>query len=261
MEKDEQNQSSTKEEKTLFSIDDLAAKTGVPSRTIRFYQAKGALKSPVKKGRVAYYDERHIEQLEMVAKLQERGISLRAIRDLMRHIDTGNLSMNAWLGLGDKLDASWAEDEPEILSEEQLRELIGALFRPGIIAELEKAEFVRREGAKRPARYMVRSVRFLKLALKMEAGGVDIQTAKTAADIMRRRLSKLAEDIVDHFHKHLTRVSETGQLDPGRIERSVEALRMIWLDATALIFAGEIEVAIRKKMEGDDLLASHNIIF
>ena len=37
-----------------YTIDQLAAKTGVPSRTIRFYQAKGVLPPPISaKGSVA----------------------------------------------------------------------------------------------------------------------------------------------------------------------------------------------------------------
>jgi len=38
-----------------YTIDDLAAVSRVPSRTIRFYQSKGALQSPKIKGRVAFY--------------------------------------------------------------------------------------------------------------------------------------------------------------------------------------------------------------
>src|SRR5690606_19593317 len=42
-----------------MTIDELAAQTGVPTRTIRFYQARGALMRPEIRGRVAYYGDAH----------------------------------------------------------------------------------------------------------------------------------------------------------------------------------------------------------
>ena len=38
-----------------LTIDELAAQSRVPSRTIRYYQSKGVLPPPEIKGRVAYY--------------------------------------------------------------------------------------------------------------------------------------------------------------------------------------------------------------
>ena len=72
-----------------LTIDDLSARTGIPSRTIRFYQASGALPPPEKRGRVAYYGEKHVERLELIGNLQDRGLQIRAIRDLALRIDRG----------------------------------------------------------------------------------------------------------------------------------------------------------------------------
>src|SRR5688500_15560626 len=55
-----------------YTIDELVTATGVPSRTIRFYQASGALPAPKREGRMAYYDEQHVERLKLVAELQDR---------------------------------------------------------------------------------------------------------------------------------------------------------------------------------------------
>src|ERR1700736_252629 len=45
----------------IYTIDQLAAVTSVPSRTIRFYQAQGALPRPHRVGRVAHYGPEHVE--------------------------------------------------------------------------------------------------------------------------------------------------------------------------------------------------------
>src|SRR5260221_844081 len=91
-----------------YTIDELAALTGVPSRTIRFYQAKGALPPPSRKGRVAYYDESHAERLRLVAHMQDRGLSLRAIRDCLERTEGGDVSLSEWLGVGEQVRAPWS---------------------------------------------------------------------------------------------------------------------------------------------------------
>ncbi len=53
-------------------IDDLAERAGVPTRTIRYYTQQGLLHSPALRGRVGYYDERHLERLRLIKELQEK---------------------------------------------------------------------------------------------------------------------------------------------------------------------------------------------
>ena len=67
-----------------WSIDELAASTGVSTRTIRYYQARALLPKPEREGRVAYYEQAHAERLKMIEELKSRGLTLRAIKDLVR---------------------------------------------------------------------------------------------------------------------------------------------------------------------------------
>src|SRR3954447_4763659 len=72
-----------------FTIDELASAASVPSRTIRFYQSRGALMPPEVRGRVAYYGRSHLERLKLIAQLQDRGLRIDTIRDLVTSIDRG----------------------------------------------------------------------------------------------------------------------------------------------------------------------------
>src|SRR5215470_19199816 len=120
--------------KTEYTIDELATLTRVPSRTIRFYQSRGALPHPQLRGRVAYYGPEHVERLKLIGSLQDRGLRIRAIRDLLAQADKGELALNEWLGLEQQLQEPWANDRPKVVSDAELGELIGN--RPGAIAEL-----------------------------------------------------------------------------------------------------------------------------
>ena len=47
----------------------------------------------------------------------------------------GELALNEWLGLEEELQSAWADDRPQVMTEEELRKLIGEV-RPGLFGEL-----------------------------------------------------------------------------------------------------------------------------
>src|ERR1019366_1607053 len=65
-------------------VEDLSVRAGVSVDTIRYYQSKGLLAPPRRQGRVAWYDEDHLERLARIPKLQQRGFTLAP---LVRMID------------------------------------------------------------------------------------------------------------------------------------------------------------------------------
>lgn len=69
-------------EEPRYTIDELAARTGLASSTIRYYQQEGLMAVPVHEGRRAFYGEAHVRELEEVVDLTERGFSLSAIGEL-----------------------------------------------------------------------------------------------------------------------------------------------------------------------------------
>jgi DNA-binding transcriptional MerR regulator len=226
-----------------YTIDELAALTSVPSRTIRFYQAKGALPPPVRKGRVAFYDDGHAERLKLVAHLQDRGLSLRAIRDLFQHAEGGDVSVSEWLGVGEQLREPWSEDRPRVCTEAELAQLVGGATRPGLVSDLIRIGLVRREGGS-PTTYFLMSPAMVQMAVALEAAGVQMETARIAYDILQKQLKRAADDLVEQF---VRAVREAGT--PEQVTRSIGALRKVGVDAVRLVFAQEVERALREAVE------------
>src|SRR3954451_22108933 len=167
------------------TIDEMASLSRVPSRTIRFYQARGALMPPEIRGRVAYYGEKHLERLRLIAQLQDRGLSISAIRDLLASIDKGETDLAEWLGVESALQASWANDHPRTVTEAELYELAGTR-RPGLIADLLRAKLLERRGEV----LFLLSPALLVVAMKLEAAGVDLETALKGAEIVKKHLAR-----------------------------------------------------------------------
>jgi DNA-binding transcriptional MerR regulator len=229
-----------------YTIDELSAETGVPSRTIRFYQAKGALAPPVRRGRIAYYDESHAERLRMVAHMQDRGLSLRAIRDLFQRTEGGQVSVSEWLGVGEQLRAPWTDDLPRVCTESELAQLVsgGGPLKPGLIADLARMALVRRETGTSPVTYFIPSPGMLQIALGLDRAGVPIEAAKVAHEILRKQLSRAAEELVQYFVKRAQDAA-----GPEQVTRSLNALRSVGAEAVRLIFAQEVERSLREAVE------------
>src|ERR1035441_9502990 len=60
-------------------VEQLSVRSGVPVDTVRYYQSKGLLAPPRRQGRVAWYDEDHLERLARIRTLQQRGFTLATI--------------------------------------------------------------------------------------------------------------------------------------------------------------------------------------
>jgi DNA-binding transcriptional MerR regulator len=222
-----------------YTIDELAAATRVSSRTIRFYQSKGALPRPKIKGRVAYYSEHHVERLGLIAKLQDQGLRIRAIRDLLAKSDRGQLVIGEWLGFKAALQAPWAEDRPRLLDEDELYQLLGDR-REGLVGQLLRLKVIKKDRDT----YAVRSPALVQIAMKLSAAGIDLETAIDGARVLRKHLSKAAGELADHFFKHTGGNALGGAFD---------ALRPAGMEAVQLIFAQEIERAIAKLIDSGKL--------
>lgn len=231
----------TEQDEATYTIDQLAALTGVPSRTIRFYQSKGALPAPVRRGRKAYYGPAHVGRLELIARLQDRGLQIRAIHNLLDQLDCGKASLDDWLGFEAELRTPWSEDVPQLLSEKEIQErLLGR--PPGLLAALVKSGLLERESNQ----YLVRSPALMKMVLTLEANGIDVETAQAATNILARHLSKAASELSLHFHEAMTERIQDGGLDnPGEL---LSALKPVALEAAGVIFAQEIQQALERML-------------
>jgi DNA-binding transcriptional MerR regulator len=226
-----------------YTIDELSTMLRIPSRTIRFYQSKGALPYPRVRGRTAYYGEEHVERLKLIGALQDRGIGIRAIRDLMAQAEKGELALNEWLGLEAQLKEPWVTDRPRVVTEAELHELLGDR-RPGVIAELMRQRQLERRGDS----YLIKSPALLQVGLRLEAAGIDLETAEGAAGILRKHLGRAAQDLVDYFFK---RIGEGfgRNLEASDLSEAYRALRPLGQEAVRLVFALEMERALRKLVE------------
>jgi hypothetical protein len=184
-----------------------------------------------------------VERLGLIAKLQDRGLRIEAIRALLARIDGGELDVGEWLGLDAELKASWAHDQPRTVSQAELLELAGS-DRAGLIADLIRLQVVERAGDV----YLVRSPALLLAAMRLEAAGIDLEHAVEAQRVLRKNLGRAARDLAKLFFTQ----AEGGHIQPpadGDWSRVFDALRGTSIEAVRVVFGQEMERALREFAE------------
>ncbi len=147
---DVEEQSGPETTVTSWTIDELAAASSVPSRTIREYQTFGILMAPVRVGRRGMYSSEHRSRLALIARLQARGYSLAGIKDLLVAWSTGA----SLAGVLDGVDATESfrglafDEMPTEIDPAELDRLIGdegvdAALRAGLVQRVDGRIFAR----------------------------------------------------------------------------------------------------------------------
>jgi DNA-binding transcriptional MerR regulator len=224
-----------------LSLDELVERSGVSARTIRYYQSERVLAAPRREGREARYNSGHLERLELIAELQERGLKLEAIGSLLGRAGERATSVSQWLGIDEALRASWTDDQAATMTLAQVHERLGGRPRR-LVGELVDAGLLERLD---DGRFHAQSDAMLDLTLRLLDAGVSVEVGRRAAELLRRRLAKAADDLVKLFEAETGR-SFAGKGTPDEVASALSALRPVALDGAGLILAQELERALRR---------------
>ncbi|MBS1848556.1 MAG: MerR family transcriptional regulator [Actinobacteria bacterium] len=225
-------------EPTGYSLADLAEATGVTERTIRYYQAEKLIPKPAKQGRERRYDEGHRERIALIVDLRDRGLNLSTIRDLVDNDDPTH-TVASWLGIDAALSAPWSDDRPRTVTLEELRGLVDDPT-PGLLAELHDTGYTR---ANPDGTWTVPSPALLQLALGLRGSDIDLVTTAKIRDLLRRRVSKAVDEVVDHLVERW-RSDFAGEGGVDRFATTLGTLRPVAGEMTGLILAQEVERAL-----------------
>ncbi len=172
-----------------WTIDELAALSGVPSRTIREYQTLGLLDGPERRGRVGYYRRDHQRRLDLLVRLQARGYSLAGIRDLLDAWSEGR-------SLADVVGAVTIDETPVALDRASLVTAWPALADDATLQRATEAGLLAPGG---DDRWLLRSDALLTLVADLSRSGADDDTVFAAVAALRERAHQQGADLARVF--------------------------------------------------------------
>lgn len=227
-----------------FTVDELAARTGMTVRTVRFYATEGLLPAPRRRGRVAYYDARHRLRLDLIRTLQEHGYTLAAIERVLARIpDDAEPSEYA---VHAAVLAPWLPEATEELDQAGLERRVGRrLTRDELrylaaIGALEKLN---------GGRYRV-SPALLGHAIELMRLPVPASVLHDSAEIIGEHATAVADGLTDVFVKAIWGPYQQGQLDDEQVVAMLARLRPLAVQGLVSAFVRAADRAARRNIPG-----------
>jgi DNA-binding transcriptional MerR regulator len=226
-----------------FTIDELAVRTGMTVRTVRFYAAEGLLPTPQRRGRVAYYDARHRLRLDLIRTLQEHGYTLAAIERVLARVPAD--AEPAEYAVQSAVLAPWLPDQGEELDRDALERRVGRALGDDELGYLAEV------GALQPTddgRFRT-SPALLGHAVELLRMPVPLSVLRDSAAIIGEHATAVANGLTDVFIEAIWGPYQRGELDHEQVVAMLSLLRPLAVQGLVSAFGRAADRAARRGLE------------
>lgn len=228
----------------LYTVDELAAATGMTVRTTRYYAGLGLLPPPTRRGRLAYYSAEHRARLELIRALQEHGFTLAAIeRYLARVPATASVED---LAVHRAMLTSWKSGGHEVATRAQLEKRAGrklddeALRRLAVMLAIQETE---------DGRYEVLPA--FQVGLECLDLPIPFDSLEAAGEAINRHMDQLADELTAiHKDRVLGPYLKGAKSDDDKaaFEQTMAQLRRLTLEAVVTGFQRAADQVISRSL-------------
>jgi DNA-binding transcriptional MerR regulator len=208
-----------------YRVEELAEAADVSVELLRSYQTKGLLDPPRREGRLALYDERHLERLRVIRDLKEKGYSLKAIAGLLarQHTDAQRTA-----------PALPAMADDDHLAPQELADRTRVPL--AVLRSLEASGVIRaRQGSGGPY-YTGADVRAVRMLLSLLGVGLPMEEFMRLARLQIATMQEVAVGAVELYAKYVGEPLRAAGLDPHEEgERAEAAFGLLVQAATSLV--------------------------
>lgn len=206
----------------LLTIDQLAERSGITVRTIRFYSGRGLLPPPQLRGRTGLYGPDHLARLGLVSELSALGFTLAAIES---HLEKLPAAVGAdELALQRALLTPWVPEQIEEVAIGELERRAGRRLGPDDLDALEGLGVVKRLDGER---VRLHGPATLTEGLAVLDSGLPAEAWRRAHQIIERHTTALAEDLMAMFQDEVLQPYRDRGRPPEERTRLAEALTQL----------------------------------
>lgn len=229
-----------------LTIDELANAASTSVRTARYYASLGLLPPAERRGRLAYYDERHLAALQLIRALQDHGFSLAEIQDYLERVPEGVSAED--LVIQRVMLTPWANARTETVGRSELDARAGRTLSSEEVAWLEQVRAIRTvdDGYELQMTFPITS-QLLALDIPREA------VARADAAITRH-MDELVDDLTEIVRTQVLapfRAEQHTDAERDRFEYSLGKLRQLTLEALVGAFQRASNQAIVRALGRD----------
>ena len=205
-------------------VEQLAARSGLSVDTIRYYQTRGLLAPPRREGRVAWYDEGHLERLRRVRRLAADGFSLEQIQRLLAQAAPDGALLEALAE--EQVGSGRTFTRAELADETGLPE--------ALLAGAERAGLMRPLDVDGESRFTEADLAMARAGLELVNGGFPLGALLDLARDHAGHVREVTERAIDLFDDHVRKRPDGSPNDPAQV---VETFRVLLPQVTRLVAA------------------------
>jgi DNA-binding transcriptional MerR regulator len=209
-------------------VEELAQRAEVSVDTIRFYQKRQLLPSPLRTGRIAWYGPEHVERLARIKELQREGFSLAVIRRLLAgELDATDVPLAAAVAGEQSAGNEWLTADDVAARVGIPPALLQAVAREGLIVAQQRDGNVG---------YTEADVDVLRAGLRLLEAGLPLPELLALARRHHDATRAIATDAVEMFDEYVRRpIHDSDLADAEKAERLVAAFRTLLPTVTTLV--------------------------
>jgi DNA-binding transcriptional MerR regulator len=226
-----------------FTIDELAARTGLTVRTVRFYATEGLLPPPERRGRIAYYGAVHRLRLELIRTLQDHGYTLAAVERVLARVPID--APPAEYAVQSAVLAPWLPEQPEQFDRAGLERRAGRRISEEELGYLEQVGALERTGEDE----FRTSSAVLGHALELMQLPVPTTVLHDSAAIIHEHATAVAEGLTDVFIKAVWGPYQRGELDSEQVVAMLARLRPLAVQGLVSAFGHAADRAARRGLD------------
>ncbi len=212
-----------------YRVEELASQAGVSVEALRSYQSKGLLPPPRHAGRLAIYDEIHVERLRDILDLKHQGYSLRMIAHLLS--DQAGPATSVAV-LADSFSAASAREERLTLRQVADRTRVP----PSMLRSLEASGLLQPRNDDDEFPYTTADVKAVRMLLSLISGGLPIEEFMAVARTQIETNTSVAQGAIDLFFRYVREpMLDSGLPEAEEAEQLVAALALMLQATTTLI--------------------------
>lgn len=231
----------------LLTIDQLAGRSGISVRTIRFYAGKGLLPPPKLRGRLGLYGPDHLARLDLISELSGLGFTLAAIEGFLAKLPD-SVGVEG-LVLQRALLAPWVPERLEEIDADELNQRAGRKLDAD---ELESLEALGVLEQRPDGTLLVHGAAALSSALDKLDVGLPPELLRRSHALITRHTNALAEDLMQLFQDEILQpYRDRGRpvAERTRLRDMFTRLKPLTVQGVVTAFGRAVNRTIRERYE------------
>lgn len=227
-----------------FTVDELAARAQMTVRNVRAYAGRGLIAAPRLEGRTGYYTLEHLQRLQLIRQLIDRGYTLAAVEKAVAGAPSA--AAGHALDLINILDLPNDVAGAEVLTRDGLAALAGVERNDALIDSMQQFGLVEWVDGDRDVVRLLEPV-VVRTGAAAVAIGLAPETVIALFPILKSRLREIADAFVSEVSAEIIQPFVDAGLPEDewpRILQTIESLLPIASQVTLGIFRSQFRDAI-----------------